>query len=249
MAWHRGFVICPDSELSAVCALLETQANVCRLTTRKGETAIAFTSRIIPELQHHRALTIGVDHEVANYFLVSCGNFSPTYLVPRLGLTFELVIARDCIALQSKKLQRHIKRLGQPSDQGEEEGLLASRWDLDFGIDDSRLQPIIDGLKEIEIALLQAGEPYRIGTFERWYGEVRGDLEEAADICGDPLATVVIEWPTQSEDLNRVMALADVWGDPTAPIVIAWPTQSGGIYRVTANDSEFVVETDDIFDS
>jgi hypothetical protein len=221
MALHRGFVICPDSELAAVCALLETQANVCCLTTQNVETAFAFTSRIIPDLGQHQALVMGVDHEFANYFLITYGDYLPTYMAPRLELTFGMVVSRDCYALLSKELRGHIKQMGPASDHGEENGLVASRWDLEFGIDDPKLKRIINGLNEIESALVQAEEPYRIATFDSWYGEVRGDLGEAANVLGEPVATVVIEWLGRSGDSNRV----------------------------TANDSEFVVEADDLSDS
>ena len=220
MTWHRGFAVCPDSELTAVRALLETQANVSPLTTHKGETALAFTSRGIPDLGQHRVFVIGVGHEEAIYGHVSFGGFSPKHLVPRLGLTFGLVVARDCSTMRSKVLRRHIKQLGETSDEGEEDGVLGLRWDLECGVDDPKIQLFANSLAEIESALAQAGEPYRIATFNGQVGTVRGELEEAAGVFGDPLAIVVIEWPGQD----------------------------GGINQVAANDSEIVVNGDDIPD-
>lgn len=221
MTWHRGFVICSSSDAAEIRRLIEGQAQVSLLADIGGESAFAFSSRIVPELGQHPALLIGVEDGVAAYSLETCQRFCPTGFVLRLGLTFGLVVARDCAATQSAELQGQVAKLGQPSDQGEEDGLIGLRWDLECGIGDPAIQAFSRSLNEIESVLTQAGERYRIATFEGWNGQVRGGLDEVADVWGSPIVIAVIEWPGAYGDTNRV----------------------------TANDSEFVVESDELADS
>lgn len=220
MTWHRGFVVCPDHTSAQIFGSLKKQSNVGRLVSVDGETAFAFTSRDIPALEQYAALVIGVDHGATHSFREAHGGFSPLHLVPRLGLTLGLVVERGSIAMKSKDVRRQLKQLGRPSDQGKEDGLLVFRWDLEFRFDDPGIQSVITSFDEIERALIQAHDPYRIATFDGWYGAVRGDLG----------------------------VVGDVWGDPIAIVVIKWPGQSGDINEIAANDSEFAINGDDVPD-
>lgn len=218
MTWHRGFVVCPDHSSAHILKFLEKESNVGRMVAINGETAFAFTGRDVPDLEQYAAMVIGVDHGATNYFNEMRGEFSPQHLVPRLGLTVGLVVERDSIAMKSNEVRKHLKQLGRPSDDGKEDGLVGFRWDLEFKFGDRGIHAAIRSLNEIEEALIQAHEPYRIATFEGRFGIVHGDLGEVGDVCGDPMAIVVIKWLGQTGDINEV----------------------------AANDSEFVVNGDDV---
>ena len=69
-------------------------------------------------------------------------------------------------------------------------------------------------------ALIQAGESYRIATFDDGFGAMRGELSE----------------------------LEEIWAEPIAMMTIEWSDTSGDLQSVTANDSEFLVEADDLPD-
>ena len=200
--------------------MLDTQAQAGLLADSDGESAFAFSGHVAPDLGNHPALVIGVEDGVAAYSLVASQGFSPAVFVLRIGLTFGLAVAGDCPTMQHDELKRPIAQLGQPSDQGEEDGLLGLRWDLECGINDPAVDAFSKSLNEIESVLTQAGEHFRIATFEGRLGVVNGELDEVADVWGDPIVIAVIEWP-------------GLHGYPN---------------RVTANDSEFVVDAGELAD-
>ena len=220
MTWHRGLVLCAESYSAAVGALLGDMATAVLLDSRNGETAFAFSSRIIPDLGSIPGCVVGVDDGVANYFHEIHGDFSPAQIGVRLGLTFSLVVETESAVMKSKNVRKDFARLGRASDFAEADGLRGYRWDLDLEPRDPAIGLFSNSLASIEAALIQAREPYRVATFDDRFGAVRGELSEIEEIWAEPIAIVTIEWSGPSGDLQSV----------------------------TANDSEFVVEADDLPD-
>ena len=220
MTWHRGFVLCAKSDSEAVGALLCDVATGVLVDSCNGETAFAFSSRIVPDLGSIPGCVVGVDAGVANYFHEIHGGFLAAHVDVRLGLTFGLVVEADSAVMKSKNVRKDFARLGRACDFAESDGRRAYRWDLDLEPSDTAIQSFSNTLASIEAALIQAGEPYRVATFDDRFGAVRGELSEIEEIWAEPIAIVTIEWSGPSGDLQSV----------------------------TANDSEFVVEADDLPD-
>ncbi len=218
MTWHRGFVLCADSDSVAVGAMLGQVATAVVLASCNGETAFAFTSRIVPDLGSIPGCVVGVDDGVANYFHEIHGDFSPIQVDVRLGLTFSLVVEAESAVMKSKSVRKNFARLGRACDFAEEEGRRGYRWDIDVDPGYPAIGSFSDSLASTEAALIQAGESYRVATFDDCFGAVRGELSEIEEIWAEPIAIVTIEWSGASGDLQSV----------------------------TANDSEFVVEADDL---
>lgn len=220
MTWHRGFVLCGDSDSVAVGAVLGQVATAVVLASCNGETAFAFTSRIVPDLGSIPGCVVGVDDGVANYFYAIHGGFSTAQIVLRLGLTFSLVVGADSAVMKSTSVRKDFARLGGASDFAEEGGRRGYRWDLDSEPGDSSIRSFSGSLAAIEAAFIQADESYRIATFDDQFGAVRGELDEIEEIWTEPIAMVTIEWSGAAGDLQSV----------------------------TANDSEFVIDADDLPD-
>ena len=220
MTWHRGFVLCADSDSATVGALLDEVANAVLLVSCNGETAFAFTSRIVPDLRSKSGCVVGVDDGAANYFHEISGGFCPVGLVANLGLTYSLVVAIDSVTMKFKSTRKALAQLGDASDFAEADGRRAYRWDPNFQPGDSTIAAFSDSLASIETSLIRAGETYRIATFDDRFGAVRGEVSE----------------------------LEEVWTEPIAIVTIEWVGKSGELQSVTASDSEFLVDADNIPD-
>ena len=220
MTWHRGFILCAESDSVAVGALLGDVATSVLLDSCNGETAFAFSSRIVPDLGSIPGYVVGVDDGVANYFHEIHGDFSPAQIDVRLGLTFSLVVGADSAVMKSKNVRKDFARLGRACDFAKEEGRRGYRWDFDGKPGDPGIGSFSDSLASIEAALIQADESYRVATFDDRFGAVRGELDE----------------------------IEEIWAEPIAIVTVTWTGKSGDLQSATANDSEFSAEADDLPD-
>lgn len=224
MAWHRGLLVCENRNADAVEDALALQAVACRLTRCGDEVAFAFAARNMPRLERLQALWAGIDGSSISVVIDGDPHFQPKNLIIHVGYTIGVALRLEDIAeLERPSPLRALWRtLAKPSDESNEGGLCAYRWDLDeaplhaSSIDDAScvLRTIADGLAARRME-------HRIALFEAGFGTIRGGLECSETVfCG-----------------------------PDVHLTIKWSAPNGSLNFVTANTSEFIIFGDDFPDS
>lgn len=227
MTWHRGLVVCMNDVVGIVEGALARRGKSCRLASEAGATAYAFAGRDIPDLGCKGRKRVGVaaiSGSGVQYIWIPPTelDLTSTTLVPILDLTIGLVLrsADAGVIRESARLRSLLNSVGEPSEPDDDGGYISYRWDLSGIAGDSKFDVASEKLTAVATQLDAAGVAHRTASFEGGFGSIYGELEGSDE----------------------------VWCGPSACMTLRWEGVHG-VNEVTANESGFDVDGDDVPDS
>lgn len=225
MTSHRAIVVCAGKVASAVEKKLSEQGQVCLLVSQDMETAFAFAGRDIPELGEAELKHSGiaaVSGGDAQFIWLPPDEICLKTLIPKLSLTIGITLPASAAGVieRSAFLRSLMDSIGTVSEEIHDNDCIGYRWDLDGPIGGRWTSVASKKLASIGKQLEKADVEHRIALFEGGWGSVQGDLEVDGEALFGPWASISIDW-----------------------------IGTKGPNSVTANDSDFQTDGDDIADS